>query len=450
MRKSDFNRQMNIISQLKPSDLIKASEEETKGVPFSNPAVRALRKQLSAVCTRVKGTDKSRQHVRSKIWGTSLIFNPPSLWITLNPSDSQDPIAQVLAGVEIDLDKFCDTVGPTSAERAANVASDPYASAEFFHFMIKKILETLFGLKKRTSGGTGPERKDGIFGRIQSYVGTVESQGRGTLHLHMLVWIHDAPTSEEMQAALKTSEFREKVSEYIGSIIKADIDSLDKDQIAELPKARSVLYSRPDDPYTVPDEERYATEKKLVRSLQVHECSASTCLRMVKGHLLCKRRAPFPVTEEDWIDENGEWGPKRTSGYLNSWNPTVMRSMRANHDVKLMPNGKLTSKITYYIAGYATKKQQVSSNTSALVATGYANHKKYERRRTRDAQKANKRLIQRCANSLTRHREFSAPEVMSYIMGWGDTFESHTYVSIFWDPVIDALRKTFPELSAQR
>lgn len=449
MRKSNYSKQMDIISQLKPSDLVKASEEETKGVPFSSAAVRALRNQLSAVRTRVKGTDESRQHVRSKIWGTSLIFNPPSLWVTLNPADSQDPIAQVLAGADIDLDKFCKTAGPKSGERAANVASDPYASAQFFHFIIKTILETLFGIRKRSSG-LGPDRQEGIFGKVQSYVGTVECQGRGTLHLHMLVWLHNAPTSKEMQTALKTDEFRDKVSKYIGSIIRADIDGLNKEQIEALPKEQAVTYSRPDDPYTVPEEERNETEKRLVRSLQVHNCSMSTCLRTVKGHLLCKRRAPFPTSDKDWIDENGEWGPKRTCGYLNSWNPTTMRTLRANHDVKLMPNGKLTSKITYYIAGYATKKQQKSSNTSALVANGYNNHRRYERKRRRDALKANRRLIQRCANSLTRHREFSAPEVMSYIMGWGDTYESHSYVSIHWDPVIDALRRTFPELSAKR
>jgi len=56
--------------------------------------------------------DESRQHMRSKIWGTNLISNPPTLWITINPADTQDPIAQVFTGAEIDLDDFCNTNGP--------------------------------------------------------------------------------------------------------------------------------------------------------------------------------------------------------------------------------------------------------------------------------------------------------------------------------------------------
>ncbi|KAF9554272.1 hypothetical protein CPC08DRAFT_592573, partial [Agrocybe pediades] len=173
MKKTAFNKQINMISTLKPEDLIKASEEETRKVPFSNPAVRALRKQLTAIRTRVKGTDESRQHVRSKIWSTCLIFNPPSLWVTINPSDSQDPIAQVFAGADINLDEFCKTVGTTSGERTAAVANDPFASAQFFHFTIQTIIEVLFGFKKKGQG-SGPERQEGVFRKVQSYIGTVE------------------------------------------------------------------------------------------------------------------------------------------------------------------------------------------------------------------------------------------------------------------------------------
>jgi len=130
MKRPQFTQQKNLISTLKPQDLIKASQEETHKVRFSNPAVQALRDHLCATRMRVKGTDESRHHVRSKIWGTNLICNPPSLWITINPPDSQDPIAQVFAGAEIDLDKFCNMDGPTSTQRATNTAEDPFSSAK--------------------------------------------------------------------------------------------------------------------------------------------------------------------------------------------------------------------------------------------------------------------------------------------------------------------------------
>ena len=98
--------------------------------------------------------------------------------------------------------------------------------------------------------------------------------------------------------------------------------------------------------------------------------------------------------------------------------------MRANHDAKLIMSGEETNVLTWYITNYASKKQQQSSNVSALLAKRMAYHTTEERGRT-NLTDINKRLIQRCANTLARDREFSGPEIMSYLMGWGDCYESH-------------------------
>jgi len=49
--------------------------------------------------------------------------------------------------------------------------------------------------------------KEGIFGKIQSYIGMVEVQGRGTLHLYILLWLKNAPNAMEMKTALKSENF---------------------------------------------------------------------------------------------------------------------------------------------------------------------------------------------------------------------------------------------------
>lgn len=448
MRRSHFTRQINLISTLTPQDLIKASQEETRKVRFSNPAVQALRDQLGAVRTRVKGTDESRQHVRSKIWGTNLMSNPPTLWITINPADTQDPIAQVFAGVEIDLDKFCNMDGPNSAQRATNVAEDPFSSAKYFHFVVKCILEILFGITKKANGRI--DRKEGIFGKVQNYVGTVEAQGRGTLHLHMLLWLVDAPSAAEMKSALKSEKFRDKLVTFIKTSIRASIGEMTHEQVAAMPKTGGVSYSRPIDPRTNSFDEREESEKILVRALQYHQCSLAACLQVVHGRTICKRRAPFKLALVDWVNENGEWGPKRLCGFLNNWNPTIMQTVRANHDTKLIIGGNgQTATLTYYITNYATKKQQRSSNASALLAKRLAFIQKEERRQM-DLNKLNKKLIQSCANCLSREQEFSAPEIMSHIMGWQDVYLSHHYVTIYWDAAAIALKKTFPGINPQR
>ena len=443
IQKSAFVQHTDLIRSLRPDDLKQASKEEVEGVPFSHNGVKLLRQHLRAVRSKVMGTDESRLAMRSKVWSTTVVCNPPSMWITINPSD-QDPIAQVITGADIDLDRFCNTAGAEPDQRSRNVASDPFASAKFFHFMIHTILDVILGIRKTSSG---LRCRPGAFGTIQAYIGTVEAQGRGTLHLHMLIWLKDAPPASIMQIALKDERFRARVVDYIRSTIRADIDGKTTEAVLGIPKRPSVSYSRPVDP-VLHEEESIADEKIIARSVQFHRCNQATCLQVVNGRLECKRRAPFALSPTEWINEAGEWGPKRTCPNLNSWNPWLMRCLRANHDAKLIMNGAETCVLVLYNTNYTFKKQNRSSNTSALIADRLAFHQALQNEND-DVHTYNKRLVQRCANALLIQREFSSPEIVSYLMGWGDRFESHGYISIYVDATIWALKRTFPHLSAR-
>lgn len=284
--RKDFMRHEESIRALKPSDFLNAAKEESRNIPFSNPAIQDLRKHVSAIRAKVMGTDESRIKIRAQIWSTSVMCGPPSLWITINPSDTNDPIAQVIAGCDIDLDNFVNTEGPDRDSRASTIASDPYAASEFFHFIISVILEELMGIKGHTKNHPRVERKEGIFGKVSNYIGTVEAQGRGTLHLHMIVWLEGAPTVERMREMLKGESFRAKVSEFIKVNIKGDVDGMNTRKISDLPRAKGVSYSRPVEPrlanYAT---EKFETEKRLVRALQVHQCTREACLVLKKKRL---------------------------------------------------------------------------------------------------------------------------------------------------------------------
>ena len=52
------------------------------------------------------GSDSSRYWLHSQIWSTAIYLNPPSLWVTINPCNLHDLIAQIFAGKQIDLDNF--------------------------------------------------------------------------------------------------------------------------------------------------------------------------------------------------------------------------------------------------------------------------------------------------------------------------------------------------------
>ncbi|KAJ3562055.1 hypothetical protein NP233_g9813 [Leucocoprinus birnbaumii] len=443
-----FQRHRSAIMSLTEADFLQASQEEMSRYDLSNPTMRELRKELSTVRVQIAGMDESRVAIRRKIWGATVVNGPPSIWLTINPSDTHDPIVQVMVGEDIDLDQFDCTAGPSSSERARNVAKDPFAAAKFFHWVIVVLLEDVFGIKG-AKGASHVRRRPGLLGTIRAYVGTVEAQFRGTLHFHSILWLKGAPSAGEINLLLKSEWFREKVRLFIDAHIHGDVDNLDAITFHNLPRQNDASYSRPLDPDDPDFEEKYKErERILARSVQYHQCTTSTCLRNIRGRLQCKCRAPFEVSSRSWIASDGRWGPKRHSAYLNNFNRWLLQLCCANHDIKLITNGEETRNIGWYITNYTAKKQKGSGNASALLAKRFAFHQAQEYLNT-DSHQIHKRLIERCANTLSREQEFSAPEVISYLMGWGDRYISHYYAKIYWDAARDALTRAYPQLKPE-
>lgn len=85
--------------------------------------------------------------------------------------------------------------------------------------------------------------------------------------------------------------------------------------------------------------------------------------------------------------------------------------------------------LSWYITKYATKPQELSTNTSALLAKTYV-FEPPQKIRSIDLCQLNKKLMQQCANTLSWEQELSAPQVVSYLMGWGNRFISHHFETI--------------------
>jgi len=162
------------MSSITLEKLEQAHIEEEKNIPISDPAVRLLRKHIHATGGQVMGSDQLRYQLQSQIWSTSIYVNPLSLWITINPCDLHDPIAQIFTGEQINMDDFLATLGSDKHKRAQNIADDPYPASHFFHFMIKTILKTLFGMDVTKFQ---VKVEVGVLGWVLAYFRTVESQG---------------------------------------------------------------------------------------------------------------------------------------------------------------------------------------------------------------------------------------------------------------------------------
>ncbi|KIN94228.1 hypothetical protein M404DRAFT_35282 [Pisolithus tinctorius Marx 270] len=117
--------------------------------------------------------------------------------------------------------------------------------------------------------------------------------------------------------------------------------------------------------------------------------------------------------------------------------------MRCNNDLKINTNGADTKDVAFYITAYAAKKQKKSHNLSALMASAlpyHINNPKYD-----DVCERNHLLIYCCINMINHEAELSGPQVVSYLMGYGDAFTSHNYVALYTGLLFSTIKELYPE-----
>jgi Helitron helicase-like domain at N-terminus len=255
---------------------------------------------------------------RSQIWATCLWLRPPSLWLMINLMDYEDLIAQILAEEDINMDSFMESMGPEPSKRARNMTNDPFASVLFFNFTIRTTLETLFGIhvSKRQI-----ESHMGILGLVNGYFGVVEVQGRGLLHVHMLIWLKHAPNMDEMLELLNQLVFQKKIIRYIDHNIPTHLDKFDEAFVCNNEHQPHTSFSRPPDPRKAEWKEAVeVAERKLARAHQVHVCKMSTCLwKDQRGNLICKRCAPWFLVEKTTVHASGMLDLQQTVLSIFEW-----------------------------------------------------------------------------------------------------------------------------------
>ncbi len=99
----------------------------------------------------------------------------------------------------------------TSADCNRLIASNPVAAARFFDLMVRSFIKNVLGVENNHPG---------LYGKTSGYYGTVEQQGRLTLHLHLLLWIDGALSPQEIRDRLvsKDSVFQQELIDYLESV----------------------------------------------------------------------------------------------------------------------------------------------------------------------------------------------------------------------------------------
>jgi hypothetical protein len=245
----------------------------------------------------------------------------------------------VFCGEEINLDNFMATMGPPKEKHTQNIAGDPYRVTKFFHFLIRTVLTTLFGVETTKFR---VKVKMGIFGQVWAYFGVVESQNCGSTYWCTFRLIYE-PLHQGLILRLMSKEHQKRQTSLTLAWSTLDFDT----QQADLSCC-------------------------LARAKQVHTCEIRHCLIPNKqGHYKCKCWAPFETFEDDFMDMSGKSGPKQVYEYFIGWNPSILLTCHCNNVIKLLTNSSETWGSSCYITGYATKKQNKHHNLSGIMAKGY-------------------------------------------------------------------------------
>jgi hypothetical protein len=158
------------------------------------------------------GSTTSKKYMRNKIWSLISFLGAPFWYIMLSPADIQHPLCVYYAGTQTE---FRPTIIAPYDERMRSVCANPVAGARFFHFMVETFITDVLGVDATHRG---------LYGDTAGYYGTVEQQGRLTLHLHMLLWIRGNINPQEMRDKIlkNNSVWQKKLIDWLESCHTGD------------------------------------------------------------------------------------------------------------------------------------------------------------------------------------------------------------------------------------
>src|SRR6202453_2196297 len=224
-KQKSFDNIANCLLQINSDVLTDITErmikgERVKGDTQEEKDCLQLIHDLDHIGGHVKGSITSKKYMKNETWSLISFRGAPSWYITLSPADNKHPICLYYADTN---EKF-EPMIRTKPERDNLIANNPVAGARFFHFIIQSFIKHVLGV-----GTNHP----GIYGDTAAYYGTVEQQGRLTLHLHLLLWIRGAFTPQEIRDRIMdpNSDFQKEMVMYLegvhqGEFITGTIDDV--------------------------------------------------------------------------------------------------------------------------------------------------------------------------------------------------------------------------------
>jgi hypothetical protein len=213
VKRNNFMKVAESIRTLNPAVLASIADRLRNGVRVSPETQQekqcfALLDKIEHIGGHLNASVASKKHQRNELWFLLLFEGSPNWFATLSFADNKHPLCIYL----VDHNVTFTPVIKGYAERQHLVTRNPVACARFFHYLVQSFLKHICGIEN-------PENDRGLFGKVSAHYGTVEQQGRMTLHLHLLLWIEGAPAPQGIWERLMAGdmEFQKDILAYLES-----------------------------------------------------------------------------------------------------------------------------------------------------------------------------------------------------------------------------------------
>ena len=217
VKRKDWETARATIDLLTFDQLAAAAKEVQETNKHSDQTIQLLERQIQTIASQVPQSfgrvRSARIHMRACIVSEGM----PGIWFIINPADLKNPLVLSLAGVDLSTE---DLSLEARMIRQTTATMNPLAVAQFFHQICTGIFNALLG----ASAGAGSDQI-GILGQISNYFAMVETNGRGMLHLHGLIWFLGNLEFFNLRERLQRDpNFADEMIKYLNSIIKCSID----------------------------------------------------------------------------------------------------------------------------------------------------------------------------------------------------------------------------------
>jgi hypothetical protein len=453
--------------------LERMSREEVAVKPESEEEEKCFKliRDLDHVAGPVKGSNTSKKWMRNEIW--SLIYHrgAPFWYITISPADIKHPLCIYFADNN---EKFEVEVLPYD-EQMRLISQNPVAGARFFDFLVKLFISEILGFDVKHAG---------LFGEANAYYGTVEQQGRLTLHLHMLIWLRGNLTPQEMRERIldPNSGWKRHLISWLESCHIGEFMTGTQDEVlARIAKSSEhESYNNPTE--TLPQAppglcnsvhaqndscskcdllkewwKKFETVvDDLVSKSNIHNCERGTnkdgsaskkyvsCKDNKYGK--CKARFPCPLFETTEVDpETGGLSIKKLEPWINFFSPVLTCIMRCNTDVTCLWSGTALKAVIIYVSDYITKTGLKTHVVFEAIQSVFDKHHDIIGSSLSEKEKARK-LINKIVNALSTKAEMGAPMVCMYLLGNPDHYTNHTFIPFYWHSFVLEAQKSWEEV----